>query len=124
MAKVLIIEDEPSIALILTELLRGEGHETVTATNGAAGLEALVQPPLPDVVLLDLFMPGVDGRAVLESMRSDGGLADIPVILITGAVPSATDFPPRGAYQHLIQKPFNLNDVAEAVRTWADRRAS
>lgn len=115
MARVLIIEDEPSIALILVEVLCGEGHEVETAPNGTAGLMRLSRQPVPDIVLLDLLMPVLGGRAVLEAMRSEPSLAGVPVVLITGAVPSARDFPPPSQYQALLSKPFQLGDVSSVV---------
>jgi CheY-like chemotaxis protein len=115
MAHVLIIEDEPAIAMILSEVLRDHGHESVIASTGAAGLERLAQDPVPDLVLLDLFMPGLGGRAVLEHMRAGPGSRNIPVVVVTGAVPSVADFPPVGSYQALLGKPFNLSDVIAVV---------
>jgi len=115
MARVLVIEDEPAIALILTEVLSAEGHIVESAADGAAGLTRLHERAAPDVVLLDLIMPGVGGRAVLAAMRSEPPLAGIPVILVTGAVPSSRDFPAPDQYQALLTKPFQLTDVVAAV---------
>jgi len=121
MARALIVEDEPTIALILTEVLKGEGHDVSAVSGGAAGLEWLARESPPDVVLLDLFMPRVGGRAVLEAIRSDPRLAGVPVILVTGAMPAAEDFPPEGSYQAFIGKPFNLDDVIAAVTGCLER---
>ncbi len=115
MARILVIEDEPAIALILSEVLSGEGHTVQASADGTAGLERLHRYPAPDVVLLDLLMPGVGGRAVLAAMRSESSLAAIPVILVTGAVQSSADFPPPDQYQALLPKPFQLADVVAAV---------
>jgi CheY-like chemotaxis protein len=122
MARVLVIEDEATIALILSEVLREQGHEAVTVSGGAAGLDWLRESPPPDVVLLDLFMPGLGGRDVLKAMRSDPRLKDVPVVLVTGAVPSVEDFPPNGTYQALITKPFDLSDITETIDACLRRR--
>lgn len=116
MARILIVEDEPSIGLILSEVVKGEGHEAVLLANGAVAREWLSRSAAPDLVLLDLFMPGVNGRELLSFMRSTPGLQATPVILITGAVPSGASFPPPGSYQSLLTKPFNLCDLATAIR--------
>lgn len=116
MARVLIIEDEPAIALVLQELLTDEGHEVTTALDGLAGLERLRHEPTPGIVLVDLFMPGMSGRDVVQSMRADEQLNAVPVVIITGAVPDPRDFPPEGSYQALLPKPFDLEDVIEKVK--------
>lgn len=112
---VLIIEDEPAIAMVLEEVLREEGHRTEALTDGAWGLRRLKEGERPDLVLIDLFVPSLSGRDVLAAMRSDPRLANIPVILITGAVPQSGLFPPEGSYQALISKPFDVEDVVAAV---------
>lgn len=116
MARILIVEDEPSIGLILSEVIRGEGHETVVLSDGAVAKEWLAQSVRPDLILLDLFMPGVNGRELLDVIRSTPELADTPVVLVTGAVPNGSNFPPAGTYQALLSKPFNLGDLVAVVR--------
>ncbi len=115
MARILVVEDEPSIALILTQILTEAGHEVSSAADGNQGLECLRRGPVPDLVILDLLMPGVGGKAVLEEMRSTPALGSIPVILVTGAAPSSRDFPPAGHYQALLAKPFRLDDAQRIV---------
>lgn len=115
MARILIVEDEPAIALVLSELLTGEGHVCETAADGQRGLARLHQLPAPDLVLLDLLMPGVGGKAVLTAMRAEPSLAMIPVIVVTGAVTSGRDFPSSELYQGLLPKPFQLTDIVATV---------
>lgn len=115
MARVLVIEDELNISFVLKTVLKDEGHEVVTALNGAAGLDLLEQDPLPNVVLADLCMPGLGGQALVEIMRSNPRLKNIPVAIITGSFPSAKNFPPRESYQALISKPFDLSEVIDTV---------
>jgi len=122
MARVLIVDDEPAISLVLTETLKYAGHSVFSAGGGRQAIELLSGGLRPDVVLLDLFMPHVGGREVLDFMRSTPGLEYVPVILITGAVRNSSEFPPDGSYQGLLPKPFDLEDVIEAVRAHAPRR--
>lgn len=112
MARILVVEDEPTVLLVLSEVLQDEGHEVITADNGFEGLDWLDRSPLPDVMLLDLFMPGIGGRALLQRIRPDERFSHLPVVLITGAVHHDADFPPPSSYQAVIRKPF---DVAEVV---------
>lgn len=115
MARVLVIEDEPGIAMVLKIALSDEGHEVVTAFNGVTGLKLLNQAPSPEIVFVDLNMPGLSGRAVIETMIGRPGLKGIPVVIISGSMPGSPHFPPRGTYNAIITKPFDLNDVIETA---------
>jgi len=117
MARVMIAEDEPAIAMVLCEVLKDAGHDVLTATGGAEAIESMSRETPPDVLLLDLFMPHVGGREVIEYMRSTPELKEVPVVLVTGAVPSVSEFPPEGSYQALLSKPFDLCDVLKTVET-------
>ncbi len=79
---VLIIDDDRQVALALSIRLRAAGYEVDTARDGEAGLEKLALK-LPDVVLLDMRMPGIDGLEVIRRMKLDECLARVPVIVIS-----------------------------------------
>ncbi|MFZ5824749.1 MAG: response regulator [Bacillota bacterium] len=115
MARILVLEDEPTVLLVLSEVLQDEGHEVVTADNGFEGLDWLDRSPPPDLMLLDLFMPGIGGRALLQRIRPDERFRDLPVVLITGAVQHDSDFPPPGSYQGMVRKPFDVEEVIAIV---------
>ncbi len=88
-AYVLVIDDEPDARSMLTALLAGEGHRVATARNGAEAIERLCEPgPTPDVILLDLDMPGMDGYRFRDLQQRYLRWATIPVIVIAGVVPS------------------------------------
>jgi CheY-like chemotaxis protein len=95
--------------------LSDEGHEVTTAFDGLSGLEQLSRSPLPEVVFVDLNMPGLSGRAVVEIMHDTPGLKDIPVVILSGSIPDSPDFPPDETYNALITKPFDLYDVIETT---------
>lgn len=118
MAHILVIEDERAIAMILKEVLEDEGYEVTTASNGIGGLEKLHSIEGINVVLLDLNMPGMGGREVIEVMRSEDNLKGLPVILITGTVYSKSDFPPAGTYQEVIAKPFEFSELLDKIRKY------
>lgn len=98
MARVLVIEDEPTIATVLAQALTYMGHQVVSVPDGQAGLQHLAEAPLPDIILLDLFMPAMGGKAFLREMRAQPHLDQVPVVLLTGAVPTREDFPPEEHY--------------------------
>ncbi len=115
MARVLLIEDEAALRLIVGEVLREAGHEVLLAEDGIRGLAMLELLPLPDLVLMDLLMPRLGGRTVLARLRANPRWRRLPVVLMTGAVYDPTDFPPPGSYQGLLEKPFDLDQLVEAV---------
>ena len=115
MAGILIAEDEADIAMILREILEMAGHHVTLAIDGAMALELLESDPLPEIILTDLKMPRMSGKRLIEALRSNPRTAALPVILVTGAVPSVDDFPPDGSYDCLIMKPFDIWDVVDKV---------
>jgi CheY-like chemotaxis protein len=86
---VLVVEDEPEAAELVETILLREGCEVLHARDGATALELARELPQPDLVLLDLELPVMDGRALLERMRSDPSISGIPVVVLSGA-PDAT----------------------------------
>jgi class 3 adenylate cyclase len=81
-SKVLVVDDDPINRRLLARSLVQDGHGVSTAENGRQGLD-LIRQERPDVVLLDILMPDIDGFGVLEAMKADTRLRDIPVIMIS-----------------------------------------
>lgn len=81
-AKVLLIEDNPENRYLVTFLLEQRGHEVVSAETGARGLE-LASLIAPDLILLDIQLPGMDGHRVTRLLKSDRRLRSIPVVAVT-----------------------------------------
>ncbi|OPY58037.1 MAG: Polar-differentiation response regulator DivK [Pelotomaculum sp. PtaU1.Bin035] len=122
MALVMIMEDEPNIALVLEIALTEEGNEVISVRNGFLGLERLKQKPEPEIIFVDLNMPVLSGRAVIEYINSAPNLRHIPVVILTGSLPDLDDKPPRGSYQALINKPFDLDEVINMVNVLSGGR--
>lgn len=80
--RILVVDDEPIILSMLTEVLSGE-YDVVTAGGGMEGLKKAVEEPLPDLILLDWLMPEIDGVAVCEQIKSNPLTAAIPVLFLT-----------------------------------------
>jgi CheY-like chemotaxis protein len=102
--RILIVDDEFGIADIVAEILTEHGYATSIAINGRLALAAMAEAR-PDLVLLDVMMPVLDGPGALTAMRADPDLADIPVIMMT-ALPEALP-KDRTLYQASMQKPFS-----------------
>jgi len=83
-AKVLIVDDEPFNVDVLLQELEELDYELITASNGKEALEK-IKSQLPDLILLDLMMPVLDGFAVLSEIKMDNELRDIPVIIVSAA---------------------------------------
>lgn len=80
--RVLVVEDEPDIAALIAYHLTREGYRVETAITGQEGISA-VRREVPDLVVLDVMLPGVSGLDVLRSIRSDASTADVPVLMLT-----------------------------------------
>ena len=83
MRKIMIVDDDSTSVAIGRAFLDDE-YEIIVVRSGIQALGALKDDPLPDIVLLDVFMPGMDGMEVLKTMKKDDRLKDIPVIFLTG----------------------------------------
>src|SRR6266852_9227532 len=112
MAKILIIDDEASIRETLANILQDEGHRTALCDSGEAAITQFAREEY-DLVFLDLWLPGIDGLAVLERLKSAGAP---PVIVISGHgnIDSAVRATRLGAYDFL-EKPLSLERVLLTV---------
>ncbi|WP_077045142.1 bifunctional diguanylate cyclase/phosphodiesterase [Pseudomonas sp. KK4] len=81
-AMLLIVDDDPLVRKLLTVLLEDQGYRTLTASSGEEALEIVEQQP-PDLILLDIMMPGMDGYEVARLLKSDKSLANIPIIMLS-----------------------------------------
>src|SRR3954451_14576907 len=115
--KILIMDDDPTIADLLTEALAVEGYETYMTTQSLRFYDA-VREHNPDLVLLDLMMPYLDGRDELKLMEMALD-RQIPVIVVTaflGAMNEEQEFREAGV-RHIVYKPFDLDELVDLVRT-------
>jgi two-component system response regulator MprA len=110
---VLVVEDESDLREIIEDVLAGEGYQVTCATDGVQALDQLSGGLRPGLVLLDFYMPRLDGWAFLERMRADPVLREVPVVAISGSVvahPSVTA---------VLQKPFELTELLDIVQRFA-----
>jgi DNA-binding response OmpR family regulator len=116
MTKVLVIDDEAPIRLLCRVNLEAEGIDVVEAPDGPAGIET-AQQERPDVILLDVMMPGLDGWRVAEQLLEDDRTTRIPIIFLT----ARAEFRDRAKGLDIggidyITKPFNPLELAPLVR--------
>ncbi|MBC7542758.1 MAG: response regulator [Candidatus Sericytochromatia bacterium] len=114
--RILIIDDEDDLRRIaeVTLAMLG-GHSVLVASGGEAGL-ALAKSELPDAILLDLMMPGMDGLTTLQHLQADVTTAGIPVIIFTAQGLSDTVALKRAGAVAVLSKPFEPEALAEAVQ--------
>lgn len=86
MKKILIVDDEPSYIRLLTDQLSGIGYTIITATDGKKGL-SVAKKERPDLILLDIKMPVMDGMAMLDQLRADEDIKSTKVIMLTNLEP-------------------------------------
>lgn len=114
---VLVVDDVQLNLQLLGGVLTEQHYEVLFATNGPAALERIAARP-PDLLLLDMMMPGMDGLEVCRRLKADPSTMDIPVIFLTAA--QSTDLPARalraGAVDY-VSKPFNVAELLARVRT-------
>jgi CheY-like chemotaxis protein len=108
---VLLVEDDPDLQEVLSDLLSEFGHHVVIARNGVEGLRVLATFR-PDVVLLDLFMPKMDGWGFRAEQRRDPALAEIPVIAMSASHTWVAGLADVDLY---LSKPFRVHDILCAV---------
>lgn len=115
--KVLIVEDDIFLSNIYSKKFSSEGYEVISAGDGKKGLN-LAKQKKPDIVLLDLMLPSMDGFQVLEEIRKDEEIKDTPVILLTNindqdGIKKGYDL---GAKDYIIKTFFTPSEVVEKVR--------
>ncbi|EGV32807.1 response regulator receiver protein [Thiorhodococcus drewsii AZ1] len=114
--RILIVDDEPNIVISLEFLMMREGHEVRVARDGEAGLNA-VRTHRPDLVVLDVMMPKLDGFAVLETVRSEPELAHTRILMLTakGGEADRQKGLSLGADAYMT-KPFSTRELVEQVK--------
>ena len=115
-ARILVVEDDDTVALTIERCLRRDNYKVTLASSGVQALQ-LARRRIPDLVLLDVTMPGMDGFAVCREMRQDPVLRQVPIIFLTarskeedrinGFLAGGDDY---------LSKPFNLEELSLRVR--------
>ena len=111
---VLVVEDDPSVRGLLQTLLAAEGYDVSVASDGLAGL-VKASSRRPELILLDLMMPDLGGIRVLEELRGDPGLTDVPVIVVTGKVDAVPGLREVLGEDSVFAKPFSVADLLARV---------
>ena len=111
--RILLVDDVPSLLAAAGLALRNLGYSVTSTDNGADALCLLRNKPPPDLLILDLMMPGVDGFEILKTL----GVTSPPVILITGTDDKEVISNLTNPVMRVLQKPFEHHQLAEAVKS-------
>lgn len=120
MARILIVEDDPAILSQIATPLRRANHEVLTAVDGSEALQALgvgvkFAPQRPDVVLLDVMLPNVNGFMVCSKMQEDANASSVPVIMVSGFDDFKEPFRKFKNIAGWIDKPFEMPELLNKV---------
>lgn len=115
--KILIVEDEATLQKTLQEVLTAEGYSALSALDGQRGFE-MAKEEIPDLILLDIILPKMDGFEVLKALKDDETTKFIPVIILTNLgdlndIQKALDL---GATTYLVKADFSLEDVLKKIK--------
>jgi len=116
-SKILIIEDDKFLRGLIAQKLKAEGYEVTEAAEGREGLEK-VKKEKPNLVLLDLVLPGIDGFEVLKKIKEDPSTSFLPVIILSnlGQKESVEKGLKMGAVDYLIKAHFTPTEIIEKVK--------
>jgi len=107
MARVLVIDDEPDVRWLIRMSLERAGHEVLVAEDGLRGI-ALAQKQRPEIIVLDLMMPVMDGYAVLAELAKDPRTAEVPVVVLSArAIPDEAERATSAGARRFLEKPFD-----------------
>lgn len=115
---ILVVEDEPYLCDLISDVLQSEGHTTRKAYNGLDALERL-RERRPQLIMLDLMMPVMNGWEFIGAMRSNPEWADIPVVVISAVYDGARAQHETGA-RAVVTKPFDIDQLGDLVAEYAE----
>jgi DNA-binding response OmpR family regulator len=112
---ILVVDDDDNLRKLVGYQFKAKGYNVVSACNGAEALKR-AQEIKPDLIILDIMMPKVDGAELAKSLKSEQNLKDVPIIFLTGLVSRDEDINIGGLPFKSLSKPFKIKDLLNEVR--------
>ena len=120
MSTVLIVEDNEKNMKLARDVLQAKGYKTLEAVTGEDGVK-LAKQNLPDLVLMDIQLPGINGIEAFKQIRGDGKTARIPVVALTASVtPTDRSAISAAGFDAFVSKPINLKEFLDTVKRLVD----
>lgn len=114
--RILVAEDDPSISVMIEKVL-SQHYDVVVVNDGKAALKKAGEAPAPDLLLLDVMMPGLDGHGVAAAVRQLPGLKAIPIIFLTAKTgPAEVIKGIQSGARHYLTKPFKIDELLLRVK--------
>lgn len=122
--KILIIEDEPDMRGILQGMVESADYQVISAEDGQAGLDLAIKEK-PNIILLDIMLPKLNGFEVLEKLKYDPATQDIPVIILSnlGQEQEVSKGKALGAVDYLIKADVHLTEILDKIGKYINKRA-
>lgn len=116
MAIILVAEDDELTRYLLELTLQQQGHDVHTASNGREAIQSVIVN-LPDVIVLDLMMPGLNGMDVIRTVRSEPDYSNINIIVITGTA-NPENYPETAEADLILQKPIPIDTLVQEIESF------
>jgi CheY-like chemotaxis protein len=120
-SRILIVDDEPAVADLIEAVLAGEGYTVAIARDGAQGL-LLARDWRPDLILMDVMLPGVDGGTAIRRLKSDPATADIPIVAMSAGRTIRRQSDELSEADAALAKPFDIDALLAQVEFHLSRR--
>ncbi|MFA5161391.1 MAG: response regulator [Elusimicrobiales bacterium] len=114
--KVFIVEDSPELLEVIEAALRQEGFEVAGQETGRNAV-VKIKETMPDVILLDVILPCMDGHAIASQLSQDDTTKKIPIVVITALVQSKSLFDKFGQVKSFVTKPFSASELVSVIKT-------
>lgn len=121
--RILVVEDEPSVADLIEAVLAGEGYTVAIARDGAQGL-MLARDWKPDLILMDIMLPAVDGTTAIRRLKSDPETADVPIVAMSAGRTLRNQSQELADADAALAKPFDIDALLAQVEFHLSRRKS
>ena len=113
--KILVVDDDPEISSLVQYTLESLGHQVKVCDNGREVIDTL-RSYKPELLVLDVMLPGIDGYSLASQIAEDPDLKELPIIVLSALEPSRSMFQRFSQVAAFLTKPFNTEDLTEAIK--------